>query len=84
LRATTRSARSQKRARFWVGQRPQYYQAELPGTILVIPLRSLGVEPQRFNQLVTQCWQKFMTAAGVLEHDRNSVVASAQPEDGHH
>lgn len=83
LRATTRSARSQKRARFWVGQLPQYYQAELPGAILVIPLRSLGVEPQRFNQLVTQCWQKFVTTAGVLEHDRNSVGTPTQADDDH-
>lgn len=58
IRNSSLSPGSEHFARFMRGQRPEYYQTELPGVVLVVPLAWLGVEPAQFNALVLQCWQR--------------------------
>ncbi|WP_125604403.1 hypothetical protein [Lapidilactobacillus bayanensis] len=53
-------------ARWWHGIRPEYFQNEFAGVVLMIPIDRLGINRQTFLNLITDTWQK---NAATVNHD---------------
>lgn len=54
---------AQRRARFWHGVRPEYFQASDPGVTMMIPITYLGVDATQFARYVQSLVAEHQTAS---------------------